>query len=265
MVYCGKDCQKAHWPEHKILCNAIKHEIEQKTPKTKDTSSGFFVSHQDAKVISLVGRGCAIKARLNEKVVRTLWDTGAQVFMISTSFIREHFPNVLIRDVGDLLDGDLNLTAANGSDIPYRGCVELDLQIGDSEHVLSVRFLVTDEKVGVPLVVFNVIEHLIKFNKLNGDEIAAAFVRINAYDSTALVNLVNSANHDELCVVKTCKKDVVVPRGQSVKLNCRVNAGPLDKRTPVLFESDENPTWPSGLQVSNTLLTANVGKSSRFK
>jgi hypothetical protein len=178
--------------------------------------------------------------------------------MISTRFIREHFPNVLIRDVGDLLDGDLNLTAANGSDIPYRGWVELDLQIGDSEHVPSVPFLVTDEKVGVPLVGFNVIEHLIKFNKLNRDEIAEAFVRINACDATALVNLVNSANHNELCVVKTCKKDDVVPRVQSVKVSCRVNMGPLDKRTPVLFESDENPTWPSGLQVSNTLLTADL-------
>ena len=161
MVYCGKDCQKAHWPEHKILCNAIKHEIEQKTPKTNYTSSGIFVSHltpkQHAKVISLVGRRCAIKARLNEKVVQILWDTGAQVSMISTSFIREHFPNLLIRDVGDLLDGDLNLTAANGSDIPYRGWVELDLQIGDSEHVLSGPLLVTDEKVRVPLVGFNVI------------------------------------------------------------------------------------------------------------
>jgi hypothetical protein len=74
--------------------------------------------------------------------------------------------------------------------------VELDLQIGDSEHVLSGPFLVTDEKVRILLVGFNVIEHLIKFNKLNGDEIAAAFVRINACDATALVNLVNSANHD---------------------------------------------------------------------
>ena len=54
-------------------------------------------------------------------------------------------------------------------------------------------------------------------------------------------------------------------RKQSVKVNCRVNTGPLDKRTPVLFESDENPTWPSGLQVSNTLLTANVGKSIRVE
>jgi hypothetical protein len=121
-------------------------------------------------------------------VVQILWDTGAQVSMISTSFIREHFPNVLIRDVGDLLDGDLNLTSAKRSNIPYRGWVELELQIGDSEHILSVPFLVTNEKVGVPLVGFNVIEHLIKFNKLNGDEIAAAFVRINACDTTALVN-----------------------------------------------------------------------------
>ena len=141
-------------------------------------------------------------------MVQIPWDTGAQVSMISTSFIREHFPNVLIRDVGDLLDGDLNLTVANGSDIPYRGWVELDLQIGDSEHVFSVPFLVTDEKVRVPLVGFDVIEHLIKFNKVNGDEIAATFVRINACGATALVNLVNSANYDELCVVKTCKKDV---------------------------------------------------------
>jgi hypothetical protein len=53
---------------------------------------------------------------------------------------------------------------------------------------------------------YNVIEHLIKFNKLNDDEIATAFVRINACHATALVNLANSANHDELCVVKTCKK-----------------------------------------------------------
>ena len=196
---------------------------------------------QHSKVISLVGRRCAIKARLNEKVVQIPWDTGAQLSMISTSFIREHFQNVLIRDVGDLLDGDLNLTAANGSDIPYRGWVELDLQIGDSEHVLSVPFLVTDEKVRVPLVGFNVIEHLIKFNKVNGDEIAAAFVRINACDATALVNLVNSANHDELCVVKTCKKDVVVPRGQSVKVICRVNTGPLDKRTPFCLNRTRTP------------------------
>jgi hypothetical protein len=64
---------------------------------------------------------------------------------------------------------------------------------------------------------FNVIEHLIKFNKLNDDEIATAFVRINACHATTLVNLANSANHDELCVVKTCKKDVVVRTSWTIR------------------------------------------------
>lgn len=75
----------------------------------------------------------------------------------------------------------------------------------------------------------------------------------------------NGVNHDQLCLVKTCKKDVVIPQGKSVKVSCRVNTGPLDKPTPVLFEADENGQWPSGLQVSDTLLTAMAGKSCRVQ
>ena len=75
----------------------------------------------------------------------------------------------------------------------------------------------------------------------------------------------NGINHDELCLVKTCKKDVVIPQGKSVKVSCRVNTGSLDKPTPVLFEADENGQWPSGLQVSDTLLTAMAGKSCRVQ
>ena len=34
---------------------------------------------------------------------------------------------------------------------------------------------------------------------------------------------------------------------------------------PVLFEAGENGQWPSGLQVSHTLLTTMTGKSSRVE
>ena len=44
-----------------------------------------------------------------------------------------------------------------------------------------------------------------------------------------------------------------------------MNTGPLGKPTPVLFEDDENGQWPSGLHVSDTLLTAMAGKSSRVE
>ena len=75
---------------------------------------------------------------------------------------------------------------------------------------------------------------------------AIVFVGVKACDATALVNLVNSANHDKL--LKTCKKDVLIPRGQSVKVTCRVNTGPLDKPTPVLFEADENNQWSTSFR-----------------
>ena len=117
----------------------------------------------------------------------------------------------------------------------------------------------------LPLIGFNAIEHLIKVSNLQGKEIATALVGVNVWNATALVDFVNGVNHDELCLVKTCKKDVVIPQGKSAKVSCRVNTGPLGKPTPVLFEADENSQWPSGLQVSDTLLTVMAGKSSRVE
>ena len=38
--------------------------------------------------------------------------------------------------------------------------------------------------------------------------------------------------------------------------------GPIKKRTPVLFQPDETSPWPSGLELSETLLSVKKGKSS---
>jgi hypothetical protein len=90
---------------------------------------------------------------------------------------------------------------------------------------------------------------------------ATALVGINVCDATALVDFVSGVNHDELCLVKTCKKDVVIPLRKSRK----VNTGPPGKPTPVLLKADENGQWPSGLHVSDTLLTAMAGKYRRVE
>ena len=175
MNYCGTKCQRNHWSQHKTLCNAIKQETQNRKQTTEDANSGIFISHltpkQHKKVVSLVGRSCSVKAKLNGKRAEILWDTGAQVSIVLASFI-------------------------------------------------------------------------------------------NVWNATALVDIVNGVNHDELCLVKTCKKDVVIPQGKSAKVSCSVNTGPLSQPTPVLFEADENGQWPSGLQVSDTLLTVMAGKSS---
>ena len=192
------------------------------------------------KLIKLVGRRCTVKGKLNGKTVEILWDTGAQLSIISKKFLQENFPDCKIKDVDDLLSCELALTAANGSTIPYEGWVELNFQVGESESVLPVPFLVAHEIVELPLVGYNVIEHLIKSNKLKCNGISSSFIDVGVSQAPALIEFINSVTRDDLCPVKTRKTDVIVPQEQSVKISCRVNTGPLGKSTPVLFEADEH-------------------------
>jgi hypothetical protein len=66
--------------------------------------------------------------------------------------------------------------------------------------------------------------------------ISSNFVGMQVARGSALVELINTVNHDELCPVKTRKKDVMIPLGQSVKLSCRANTGPPSKPSPIFFK-----------------------------
>ena len=180
-------------------------------------------------------------------------------------FLEDNFRNVVIRDVGKLLNCDLTLTAANGNSIPYERWVELGFLIGDSENIIPVPFLVANEKFKLPLLGFNVIEYLIKSEQLHCNDISSNFVGTQVFNAPALVDFVESMSHAELCPVKTRKKDVVIPQRQSVKISCKVNAGPLSKPTPVLFEADESGQRPSGLKVVDMLATARGGRRAGLK
>ena len=60
-----------------------------------------------------------------------LWDTGAQVSIISEYVVNSQFPSIQLRDIQELLgtDNNIDLRAANGTKIPYLGWVELDLKL----------------------------------------------------------------------------------------------------------------------------------------
>ena len=46
-----------------------------------------------------------------------------------------------------------------------------------------------------------------------------------------------------------------MPCGQTVAVACRVDCGPLEERTPVLFEPAQESAWPAELELSEQLLS----------
>ena len=266
--YCSRACQKKHWPDHKELCTAISH-LSDKAKKPLDPSGSTFVSHltpqQHATVVGLVGKRCTVNGEINRHSVEVLWDTGAQVSIISNEFLK-NFPGVVIKDISELLDTKLNLMAANGSEMPYIGWVELNFRLSSCNPDLKVPFLVTEQCLDSPLIGFNVIEEIIKHS--NGDAalsqvITSSFTDLDTQTASVFVNFIESLNQEELCCIKTTKRDTTIPPKQSLRVTCRANTGPVGRSTPVLFEPDETNPWPNGLEISETLLTVKKGKSTR--
>ena len=272
--YCDQKCQKGHWSEHKVLCSAIQQLSRPNSAKisTIDSNSGHFKTHstfkQHAKVVGLVGKRCMVNCQFNGKPVEALWDTGSQVSVISEVFVRQNFPEVQIRDISELLQTDLKLTAANGSDIPYHGWAEINFQVTPHSPVLTVPFLVRQETCDPPLIGYNTIEESIHLNPTtaNPETLGKTFPDVEKEKLDALISFIKTdCRETELCSVKTNKRDYVVPKKTSMIVSCRVNHGPIDKRTPVLFEPDELAPWPSGLIIQETLVALKPGKSNIIK
>ena len=231
-----------------------------------------FASHltpkQHVAVAKLVGKKCKVSCVLNGVSVEALWDTGAQVSIASKHWLEEYLPSLKLRNIEELLGEEtgLNLIGANGGPIPFERWVEVQFQLTSSNqpsNPLTVPLLVARDELEFPIIGYNVIEEVIKDGDQVGGESAdslgeimsSAFSEVKQESVTALVELVQTANVESLCVLRSGKNNVTVPCGQTVSVACRVDCGPLDEKTPVLFEPAQEPTWPADLELSEQLLS----------
>ena len=169
VFYCSQACQRRHWGEHQKLCRAIQEQSSHYNENlrglgdSKDT--GVFVSHlspkKHAAIAKLVGQKCHIKCLINDINMDVLWDTRAQVSIIPEQVLINKFPELQVRDVSELLGvgSGLNLTAANGTPIPYSGWIETKFRLNrENSNDVTVPFLVTPERLEQPIIGYNVIE-----------------------------------------------------------------------------------------------------------
>ena len=104
--------------------------MEERKCREERVNAGVFVSHlspqEHAQVVRLLGSKCIVKCLLNGLETDALWYTGAQVSMISHSWLKQCLPGCNIRDIAGLLGIDgLELKAGNETNLPYEGWVKL--------------------------------------------------------------------------------------------------------------------------------------------
>ena len=270
-------CQKSHWPKHKVLCDAIKELSEREHGAQKGLGDAqdenVYVSHitprQQDRIAKLVGRKCTVQCHLDDKPFEVLWDTGAQVSIMSEDFLKSYWPSPQVKNVRQLLgeDGNVDLQAVNGTDIPYCGWTEIGVRLsGDNETEIKVPFLVTKENIEQPIIGFNVIELIVKNAGTDVEKLVEGMTNSFRHSQSdtipALINLIRAADTDELCLVRSTKKANFIPAGETVRLSCRANTGPIHRKTPVLFEPNELEQWPAGLVVHEVLTTVKEGDSA---
>ena len=96
-------------------------------------------------MIRLVVRKCTVTCLLNGVETEALWDTGAQGSIIPSNWVRKFYPGTDVRNIAELFGmGGLDLKTANGTDLPYKGWVELTFSLAEenSQRSLQVPFLV---------------------------------------------------------------------------------------------------------------------------
>ncbi len=235
---------------------------------SNDNNSNFqnIASHltptEKTNLVKIVGKRCLVNCSLEGKAVKALWDTGAQVSLVSDKFLKQHFSKMTVRDVSELIDCQLTLNAANGTQIPYKGWVELKLTLKNEQSPITVPFLVTNNSsIDFPLIGFNAIEACVKTG-LTETGLENAFPTLSPINVNLLCQFLESERETDVCSVKTTKKQHVLKSGQTSQIPCRLNHGPIESKTYVLFQPEDSPELPEGLVISETLLQLKPGKSS---
>lgn len=109
-------------------------------------------------VRKLVGEKSLIRCFLHKQRIQALWDTGTQICAVDEVWKENHLSNVKLRDVAELVDPlePLQVEAANGTEMPHTGWVEVSLKLtADDEELLIPMLVLRGNQQPCPIIGFN--------------------------------------------------------------------------------------------------------------
>ena len=218
--YCSKIFQRKHWTSHQVISKAISDLIVKQSKKVENIAvyNSFYTPKQRNQLVNLIGRKSTVNCFLFDINCKILWDTEANVSVISKSYVRQKFPYLKIRELRKILDNTDNFQEIWGNQrkLPYDGWVKVEVFLNNkSQNSVTVHFLVTSENLEYPIFGTNAIEHLSA--PYNRDELQHILPRCLPNHSSEvldpLVHLLQSEKESSISLVKSPKQRIIVPGG----------------------------------------------------
>ncbi|XP_023807866.1 uncharacterized protein LOC111946903 [Oryzias latipes] len=216
---------------------------------------------------SAFGKCRTVSLKIGGIETTCLWDTGSNVTAITESHFRKHFGKQ-----GMLSANWIELTAANGLDIPVLGCLEVEVECVGRTVGRKCIFVLTDthphveKSNGLPGIVgMNVIEELEAIFADNGGYMGMDNLKEGEANIRRLVAKVRKESQritpdGKMGFVKVAGREPVMIPPMSemvVEGHCEVTSK-VD--CPVLVETAQRSGLPKGLVVANILAKATSGR-----
>ena len=199
-----------------------------------------FVAHLNPRVenklVNLVGRKCVARC-LNGRVTSdVLWDTGAQISLVSEQWLKANqTSNYNIGSLENLLEKKQCVEAVGGHAIPYKGVSTLPVKLNSSDVEVEVPFLVTQDDILQQILGFNVIETLV--NKgVDNKALYTCFSGVSVDRIESMVNLLQADTNPTLSKFSILKQGMSIKSGEIAKVLVKINVVLGEYQTPVLFE-----------------------------
>lgn len=221
------------------------------------------------KVVKLVGRQCVVKCMLNDKETNVLWDTGAQVSLVHSSWLSEHSPGLELRSVNELVADGFDLKSASGTGIQISGWVPLKFQLckeSSDQMTLIVPFLVSDiAGLEHPILGLNVIVELFSENSVTvvSSQLKCAMVDVPTKKVKDLSDYLSKEMFEHICGVKTGRTKGVVPPGTSV-LKVSVHSALTEGVMTAIFVPKDESVLPDGIELHETVVKLKSGSSCQI-
>ena len=150
--------QSRHYRSHQKICDAIFHLSNQQNKKVvkRGQYQANLTPKEQKTLIGLIGKQNVVKLYMNDKPVDILWDTGANISIISKEYVNDLFPNAVIKNLHDILsDTDkLQVRWGNQEILPYEGYVELEVSLNNDTpaNEILAPFSITPERLQCPIL-----------------------------------------------------------------------------------------------------------------